>query len=255
MGEDGRGARPAARGFVLNADDPLIADLGRDAEERRARGRRLLRDRGPLARRCRSCSTPSTPSTAAAAATPTPTSAPSSATSATTPAPTAAPSGRGPTSRRRGSSCAGWTGSRGRRSAPPRARSSSSCRSPASTTSTTRSPRSPPALRLGVAPERIAAALGRDAGRLRPGRDDRGRRHAGLDPADQEPGRRQRGAAHAAAGGRRGRRDRPLDRPQRPDRRRPRRLLDLGRRLRAARRAPCAASSAPAPGRRRWRCG
>ena len=47
-------------------------------------------------RRCPSSSTPSTPSTAAAAATPTPTSAPSSATSATTPAPTAAPSGRAP---------------------------------------------------------------------------------------------------------------------------------------------------------------
>ena len=35
--------------FVLNADDPLIADLGRDTDERPSRGRRLLRDRGPLA--------------------------------------------------------------------------------------------------------------------------------------------------------------------------------------------------------------
>ena len=38
------------------------------------------------------------------------------------------------------------------------------------------------------------------------------------------------------------RRARPLDRAQRPDRRRPRRLLDLGRRLRAARRTACAGS-------------
>ena len=99
------------------------------------------------------------------------------------------------------------------------------------------------------------AALERDAGGLRPGRDDRGRRRAGLDPADQEPGRRQRGAADAAARGRRAAADRPLDRAQRPDRRRPRRLLDLGRRLRAARRTACGGSSAPGRGRRRWRCG
>ena len=57
-------------------------------------------------------------------------------------------------------------------------------------------------LRLGVAPERIAAALG--GMRAAFGRVETidGRRHAGLDPADQEPGRRQRGPAHAAAGGR-----------------------------------------------------
>ena len=54
-----------------------------------------------------------------------------------------------------------------------------------------------------------------------------------LDPAGQEPGRRERGAAHAHA---RGRRARPLARAQRQDRRRPRRVLDLGCRLRAARR-------------------
>ncbi len=74
----------------------------------------------------------------------------------------------------------------------------------------------------------------RDTRRLRPGRDDPGRRRPGLDPADQEPGRRQRGAADADAGGPRRRPDRPLDRAQRPHCRRPRRLLDLGRRLRAA---------------------
>ena len=52
-----------------------------------------------------------------------------------------------------------------------------------------------------------------------------------VDPARQEPGRRQRGAAHARA---RGRRARPARRAQRPHRRRPRRLLGLGRRLGAA---------------------
>ena len=57
-----------------------------------------------------------------------------------------------------------------------------------------------PAARRGAGADRRRA--GRDAGRLRPGRDDRGRRQTGLDPADQEPGRRQRGAADAAPGGR-----------------------------------------------------
>ena len=128
---------------------------------------------------------------------------------------------------------------RGSRSGPRTASSSSSCRCPASTTSTTRSPRSPPRCGLGVrsdagrapACERVEAAFGRVETIAVGG-------SRGLDPADQEPGRRQRGAAHAAARGRgaRRRRPRPLDRPQRPDRRRARRLLDLGRRLRAARR-------------------
>ena len=47
----------------------------------------------------------------------------------------------------------------------------------------------------------------------------------------------------------------PLDRAQRPDRRRARRLLGLGRGLRAAGRRTCAASPAPGRARRRWRCG
>ena len=53
----------------------------------------------------------------------------------------------------------------------------------------------------------------------------------------------------ARAGAPRRRRNRPLDRTQRPHRRRPRRLLDLGRRLRAPRRAVrrvvCAGTRAP----------
>ena len=67
--------------------------------------------------------------------------------------------------------------------------------------------------------------------RLRARRDHPRGRPARLDPADQEPRRRERGAADAHA---RGRPARPLDGPQRPHRRRPRRLLDLGRRLRGA---------------------
>ncbi len=45
-----------------------------------------------------------------------------------------------------------------------------------------------------------------DAGGLRPGGDDRGRRAPGIDPADQEPSRCQRGPADAAARGGRERR-------------------------------------------------
>ena len=83
--------------------------------------------------------------------------------------------------------------------------------------------------RAGRDPQRT----GSDASRVRSRGDDRDRRQAGLDPADQEPRRRQRGAAHVAP--REGRRRaRPLAGAERPHRRRPRRLLDLGRRLRAA---------------------
>ena len=68
---------------------------------------------------------------------------------------------------------------------------------------------------------------------------------------DQEPGGRQRGRSHA----RRGRRaEARRDRAQRRDRRRARRLLDLGRRLRAAARRPRAARRLAATGRRSWRC-
>ena len=70
-------------------------------------------------------------------------------------------------------------------------------------------------------------------GRVRACRDDPRRRARPADPADQEPRRSERGPAHAGA---RARRARPLRRPQRRDRRRPRRVLDLGRRHGAARR-------------------
>ena len=137
-------ARAGRTRFVLNADDPLIADLGRDDGGQPPRGRRLLRHRRRLARRCPSCSTPSTPSTAAAAATPTPTSAPSSATSATTPAPTAAPSGPRPDVAATEIELHGMEGSTVDAAHARRASCGSSSPSPASTTSTTRSPRSPP---------------------------------------------------------------------------------------------------------------
>ena len=101
-----------APALVLNADDPLVADLGRDAKARR-RARRGPRPRahpGPSRDRARrstsastttrspspSSSTPATPSTAAAAATPTPTGPSISRTSATTAARTAARSGPTP---------------------------------------------------------------------------------------------------------------------------------------------------------------
>ena len=75
--------RPAGTQLVLNADDPLVADLGR-----KTRGA-VLRRRG-RAWPTPSSSTPRTPSTAATAGTPTSTTPPTSATSAATTAPTAA---------------------------------------------------------------------------------------------------------------------------------------------------------------------
>ena len=87
---------------------------------------------------------------------------------------------------------------------------------------------------------RIARRAGGDAGRLRPGRDDRGRRARRLsillikNPAGANEVLRTLRLEAGERGAR------PLDRAQRPDRRRPRRLLDLGRRLRAAGRRRCA---------------
>ncbi len=74
-------------------------------------------------------------------------------------------------------------------------------------------------------------------GRVRALRADRDGRSPDPDAPDQEPRRRQRGHAHPP---RRRRAGRPRRRAQRRDRRRSRRLVDLGRRLRAAARAGCA---------------
>ena len=123
--------------------------------------------------------------------------------------------------------------------------------SPASTTSTTRSPRPPAAFRSG---SQLEDVIRPGSSRSPPafGRAERieiGSRVA-LDPADQEPGRRERGVPDADRRRPRGsdgrRRARSPDRAQRRDRRRPRHLLDLGRRLRAARAERRAASSARA---------
>ena len=167
------GASRAAPRFVLNADDPLIADLGRDADERPREGVVYfgIEDASQAlpelqhafdAKHCRRCGHPyayerafvghlghySCPNCGAER-----------------PRPDVAATAI---------ELHGMEGSRSTVRTPP-ASSSSSCRSPASTTSTTRWRRWRRGLRLGVAPERIGAAAGRDAGRLRPGRDDRGR--------------------------------------------------------------------------------
>ena len=109
------------------------------------------------------------------------------------------------------------------------------------------------ALELGVPLATVGEALEGFGGRLRARGDDRrstGRQVSIL--LVKNPAGRQRGAAHADA---RGRRARPLAGAQRRDRRRARRLLDLGRRLRGARRAGCGARPARARAPRRWRCG
>ena len=101
----------------------------------------------------------------------------------------------------------------------------------ASTTSTTRSGRPRSRRRSARRSTRSAAGLERFGAAF--GRFERiavGDRTL-LDAADQEPGRRERGRAHAARGRRALARCR---RAERRDRRRPGRLVDLGRRLRAA---------------------
>ena len=134
--------REGRTSLVLNADDPLIADLGRDRELRRRAGVTFFGIEDPP-RPARSSSTRSTPSIAAAAGPRTATSAPSSATSVTTAARTAAPTAPPLTSTRPTSSCGG-SAARGSGADRRTASSRSSCRCPASTTSTTRWPRSPP---------------------------------------------------------------------------------------------------------------
>ena len=170
-------ASRAHASFALNADDPLIADLGRDADRRRRARRHLLRHRGRVARRCPSCSTPSMPSTAAAAAPPTPTSGRSSVTSGTTPAPTAVPTGRRRTSPRRRSSCTGCAGS-SVHVATPEGELDLELPLPGLYNVYNALAAVAAALALGVPLERIRPALDVDARRLRPGRDDRGRRQA-----------------------------------------------------------------------------
>ena len=124
--------------FVLNADDPLVADLGRERERRD-----LLRRGGRLAGAARACSTPPTRSTAATAATRTST----------------RPIYLGHMGRYRCPNCGrtrpepqvaatsvtldGMSGSHVELRTPQGDARARACRSPASTTSTTPSPRRP----------------------------------------------------------------------------------------------------------------
>ena len=228
----GRSSWPSASGIGA-----VRAERGRPAGRRPRPGRDRASSTSAsrtTRRRCPSSSTPPTRSTAATAARRTTTRPSTSATSAATAARTAA--ARGPSrevvaervrARRDGgvATC---------RCARRRARSSCASPSRASTTSTTRSRRRPPRSSSGASLDDVKASLEAQAaafGRVETIPVERPR---GVDPAGQEPGRRERGPAHADA---RGRPARPLDRAERQDRRRPRRLLGLGRRLRAAGRA------------------
>ena len=134
------------------------------------------------------------------------------------------------TSPRARSSCTGSTGARSRSSRPP-ASARVELALPGLYNVYNAVAAAALATALGVPLDEIAAGLERFVGRVRPLRADRGRRPAAADAADQEPRRRERGGADAA------RRRRPTPRggrAERRDRRRPRRLVDLGRRLRAA---------------------
>ena len=246
--------REGRTGLVLNADDPLIADLGRDRELRRRDGVTFFGIEDPAqavaelqhafdAKHCRRCGSPyryerafvghlghySCPNCGA-----------------DRPAPDVyATDDRAPRDRR-------LAVPRPRAGRRPRHRAA---RCPASTTSTTPCAAIAAAGRLGV--EASGSAAGLQSVQAAFGRvetiavDGRSlsilliKNPAGanevLRTLKLEAERSERGP-------------RPLDRPQRPDRRRPRRLLDLGRRLRAARRIGAGASTAPARAPPRSRC-
>ena len=187
-------------------------------------------------RRSPSSSTPTTPSTAAAAALPTPTSAPSSATSATTAARTATPTARRPTSPPPRIELLGMAGSRvDGRDARGRARAPAPPPRPlqrlqrAGGASPPRSARASRSSWSAGGSSRCAAVFGRVE------TIEVGGKPVSIllikNPAGANEVLRTLRARELG-----GRPARPLDRAQRPDRRRPRRLLDLGRRLRAARR-------------------
>ena len=134
------GRRGAGTQLVLNADDPLVADLGRAERRRRDAARHVLRRRGRRASRCRACRTRRTPSTAAAAARRTSTTPSTSATSAATTARTATRAAPEPGRRRRATIVLdGTRGARFTLRTPAGAARRRASPSPASTTSTTRS--------------------------------------------------------------------------------------------------------------------
>ena len=245
VGRDGRRARRPA-GFVLNADDPLVADLGRDARARAPARRHLLRDRGRVAGAARA------PARARRQALPPLRRAVRlRARLRRPPRPLHLPQlRRRPAHARRrrdrGSSCDGMRGLATLTVSTPEGALELALPLPGLYNVYNALAALTAALRLGRRARARPSRPGAHRGRVRAGRDDRGRRQAGLDPPDQEPRRRQRGDAHAAPRGRAVRRrrgHRPVDRAQRPDRRRPGRLVGLGRRLRAAGRLGRAAST------------
>ena len=156
--------RPTAR-LVLNADDPLIADLGRERA-----GRHLLRRRGSVGGDRRDAARRRTPSTAAAAAPPTRTTRSTSATSAATAARRAASSARPRRSPPSGSRSTAPARPSFELRTPAGSASRSSCRSRVSTTSTTRSARRRCASRSGSPLEHDRRRPGARHGRVRPRR-------------------------------------------------------------------------------------
>ena len=226
-----RGA--AARALVLNADDPLVADLGR-ADRRRARPHRrsssastttaLAHRRAPARRRLQALP-PLRPSR-------TSTTRPTSPTSATTTARTAARGARSRRWWRATSSCAASARPPSRCTRPPGTRARRAPAARASTTSTTPS-----------APRRCAWRSARRstsswAGWRRSRRPSAARRRsssAGARPSIllvKNPAGANEVLRTLALEGERAR---PVRRAQRPHRRRARRVVGVGRRLGAAR--------------------
>ena len=195
--------RAGRTGFVLNADDPLIADLGRDHELHRRAGRHLLRDRGPVAGAARA---PARPRRQALPPLRPPLRL--RARLRRPPRPL-----RVPQLRRRPARA------RPRRDRDRAARDArlALARLARPTARRARAAAARPLQRLQRARRARRRAAARDR-RSRPAVERAGSTveaafgrvetievggHAGLDPADQEPGRRQRGPAHAAPRGRR----------------------------------------------------
>ena len=227
-------ARAGAHSFVLNADDPLVADLGRD--RRRHRAERVtyfgLEDRSHAleriehasdAKHCRRCGTriyvlrclprpprrlhvPELRQRAAAAA----------------------------GVRRITWSCSAWR-ARAFTLALARGRGRVTLRLPGLYNVYNALGAAACACSWASSLEEVAARPGVLRRGVRAGGADRGRRAQARDPAGQEPRGCERGVPHA--GGRRRRGPRRLDGPQRPHRRRARHLVDLGRGLRDARAA------------------
>ena len=189
-------AEAAGARFVLNADDPLMADLGRERE-----GVVVLRRSTTTPRRSPSSSTRPTRSTAATAAHPYAYEAVYLGPPRPLPLPQLRPRAPRPVGGRP-SACEleGMRGAACRARTPRRGRSTCGSPSPASTTSTTPSAAAALALELGRLAGRTCGGAGGLRRRLRARRDDPGRRgRPGLDPAGEEPGGGQRGAAHADA--------------------------------------------------------